>query len=236
VMPGGQMGSVVAFNKVDGTVAWTAGKDAASYASPMLTAVEGQTVLVFQTQVAVVGLNPQDGTEFFRIPLRDLLNESSTTPVRIGDILFASSVTFGSLGSRLRRIGEKVEVQPVWRNNSLTCYFGTPVVHGEYLYAVTGQLLKPRATLHCIDPKTGTSRWNKPGVGTYHATLLKTREHLLMLEEQGDLVLVEPYPAEYRELSRTKVCSMTWAHPAYAQGLLLVRDARTLKAIRLPVQ
>lgn len=57
-----------------------------------------------------------------------------------------------------------------------------------------------------------------------------------MLEEGGDLVLLEPSITEYKELARTKVCKMTWAHPAYANGLFIVRDAGVMKAIKLPTQ
>lgn len=236
VMPGGTTGSIVALNKDTGSVFWKSGTDKASYSSPMMTSVDSKPILVFQTQAGVVGLKPDSGDELFRIPLRDLLNESSTTPVRVGDLLFASSVTFGSIGVNLVCVDGKVDTKQAWRNAGLTCYFGTPVVFANHLYAVTGQITSPTATLQCIDPKTGKSMWTKKGVGKYHATLLKTKEHLLMLEEGGDLVLVEPNTTEYKELARSKVCRMTWAHPAYANGLFIVRDAGVMKAIKLPAQ
>lgn len=231
VMPGGELGSIVALNKKTGDLVWKSGTDRASYSSPTITVLEGRKLLVFQTERGVVGLDPATGKEQFRIPLKDLLNESSTTPVRIGDMLFASSVTFGSIGIKLSAT-EPVASQ-AWKNNKLTCYFGTPVEFDGSLYAVTGQIVNPTATLHCIDPKTGQSLWSKKGVGTYHATLLRTREKLLILEEKGDLVMVQPSKEGYQELARSPLCKMTWAHPAYAQGMLFIRDSQELKAIKL---
>lgn len=233
VMAGGTEGSIVALKKDTGDVVWKSGTDKASYSSPMTTKIGDTNYLVFQTERGVVGLNPVDGKEVFRVPLKDLLNESSTTPVRVGDILFAGSVTFGSVGIQLGTKDGVPTTSQAWKNPKLTCYFGTPVEFGGKLYAVAGQIVKPTATLHCVDPLTGKSLWQKPGVGTYHATLYRTKDKLLMLEEKGNLVLVEPNETEYKELARAKVCGQTWAHPAYAQGLFLVRDNNELKAIKL---
>lgn len=231
VMPGGELGSIVAFNKKTGELLWKSGTDRASYSSPTITRMDGKNLLLFQTERGVVGLDPATGKEQFRIPLKDLLNESSTTPVRVGDLIFASSVTFGSIGIKLT--STEPYASQAWKNSQLTCYFGTPVEFDGSLYVVTGQIINPAATLHCIDPKTGQSLWSKKGVGTYHATLLRTKDKLLMLEEKGDLVMLQPSQKSYEELARSPLCRMTWAHPAYAQGILFIRDSRELKAVKL---
>jgi hypothetical protein len=71
-------------------------------------------------------------------------------------------------------------------------------------------------------------------VGKYHASLLRTGDQkLLMLEETGNLVLLDPDPKEYRELARAKICGETWAHPALANGRLYVRDANELLCVQL---
>lgn len=233
VMPGGTDGSIVAFNKESGELVWKSGTDRASYASPMVTTFGDKTVLVFQTERGVVGLNPVDGKELFRTPLKDLLNESSTTPVRIGDLLFASSVTFGSLGIKVEQKDGDWSSSQAWKNGKLTCYFGTPVMMNGMLYTVTGQIRPAAAALHCVDPKTGQAKWTKSGVGKYHATVYPTKDSLLMLEEGGDLVLFEANSENYKELARTKLCGHTWAHPAYAQGMLFVRDDKELIAVKL---
>lgn len=233
VMPGGEQGSIVAFNKETGENVWQSGKDKASYSSPMSTTYDGKTILVFQTERGVVGLEPASGKELFRVALKDLLNESSTTPVRVGDLIFASSVTFGSIGIKVTPGDDKWEASQAWKNSKVTCYFGTPVVSGDMLYAVTGQITRPTAALQCIDPKTGQSKWTKAGVGKYHATLYPTKDKLLMLEEKGDLVLIDPSTDGYKELCRAKLCGQTWAHPAYAQGMIFVRDAGELVAVKL---
>jgi hypothetical protein len=124
----------------------------------------------------------------------------------------------------------------------LTSYFSTPVPVGkEHIYIVTGKLPNPLAgrtppvaTLHCIEAKTGKVLWSRPKVGEYHASLLRTGdEKLLLLEEPGELVLLQPDPKEYKELARTKVCGKTWAHPALANGLLYLRDEKDVLCVQL---
>src|SRR5262249_46653885 len=159
-----------------------------------------------------------------------------TTPVRAGDFLLASSITYGSVGLRLETRNGKPDATQVWKNDALTCYFATPVPVGtEHVYLVTGTpSLFSQATLHCIETKTGKELWRHPKVGKYHATLLRTGDQkLLMLEEAGDLVLLDPNPSQYRELARAKVCDETWAHPALVDGRLYVRDSKELICLRL---
>jgi outer membrane protein assembly factor BamB len=230
--------SIVAFERKTGNVLWKSQDDRASYSSPILLQDRGQEQAVFLTQKGVIGLDPNDGRLFWRFPLVDQLLESSTTPVRAGDVLMASSITYGAVGLALEKKQGKPAASQLWKNDKLTCYFSTPIAVGtEYLYVVTGT--KPpavfnQADLHCIEAATGKELWRKPKVGTYHASLLRTgSDKLLMLEEAGNLVLLTPNPKEYSEQSRAKVCGETWAHPALADGRLYVRDNKELTCVQL---
>ncbi len=228
----GKGASVVAFDRINGIVLWEALKDPASYASPIATGEGKERQLLFLTQQGVVSLNPADGTLLWKSPLVDILNESSTTPVRVGDMLLASSVTFGSVGLKVQTKDGKPVPEQVWKNSSLTCYFSTPVpVGADHIYMVTGSIFPPppQARLSCVDAKTGKELWRKDRVGKYHASLLRTGdERLLFLDDAGNLILLDPNPKEYRELARSKICGETWAHPAMADGKLYLRDDKEL--------
>jgi outer membrane protein assembly factor BamB len=234
---GAKGASIVAFDKTSGQVVWKKLDDGASYSSPIVFGKDAKREAVFLTQQGLVGLRPSDGEVFWQFPFKDKLSESSTTPVRVGDLIVGSSITIGSVGLRLKTEGEKPQVSEVWKKPELTCYFSTPVAVGkEHLYLVTGALPPAsKAALRCVEAATGKELWQRPGVGTYHASLLRTGDgKLLMLEEKGDLVLIEPSPKEYRELARTHVCGQTWAHPALANGRLYVRDGKELICLELP--
>lgn len=230
--------SVVAFNKDSGKVLWKSQDDGASYASGIVFESEKQRQLVFLTGKGLVSLSPSDGRLLWRFPLVDALLESSTTPVKAGNVLVASSITYGSVGLRLQSNDGKPEVKQLWKNDALTCYFSTPVsVGSDHIYMVTGAkplTFKTGATLHCIELKSGKETWQMPKVGQYHASLLRTgNDKLLMLEDSGSLVLLDPNPTAYRELARSSVSGPTWAHPALSNGRLYVRDEKEIICMQL---
>jgi outer membrane protein assembly factor BamB len=232
--------SIVAFSAQNGDVAWKALDDPASYSSPSSFEQGKYRQVVFLTGAGLASLRPDDGTVYWQFPLKDKLMESSTTPIRAGNRLIASSITYGSVALDLLTRDDKPAVKEAWKNPELTSYFTTPVVVGENdLYLVTGSnplaFTKAQATLHSIDLKTGKKRWSKPGVGEYHAALLRTGDNnLLMMEEGGTLVLLAADPSSYRELARAKVCGHAWAHPAVANGRLYIRDDKELVCVELP--
>ncbi len=237
---GGKGASVVAFKKDKGEVAWKALNDPPSYSSGVAFGNGPERQVVFLTQKGIRSLSPKDGTLFWEIPLVDKLNESSTTPVRAGDVLLASSVTFGMLGAELETKDGKPSAKRIWHNPKLTCYFSTPIPVGkEHVYAVTGvaSLLRPSSSLHCVEVKTGKVLWTKEKVGKYHAAMLRTADNkLLMLSDLGDLVLIDPNPKAYRELARSSVVKkeQIWAHPALSNGRVYLRDEKELICLQLP--
>jgi outer membrane protein assembly factor BamB len=237
---GGKKASVVAFSRDKGDVAWKGLDDPPSYASPILLGEGSRRQVIFLTGQGVVSLNPADGHLLWRQDIADPFHESASTPVRIGDLLLAGTIGSGSVGLRLETKDDKPAAVEVWKNKQLTCYFSTPVAVGkEHLYMVTGTppltSLNIIATLRCVEAGTGKELWQKPKVGKYHASLLRTgNDKLLMLEDSGNLVLLDPDPKEYRELARSKVCGeQVWAHSALADGRLYLRDADKLYCLEL---
>lgn len=240
VVPVGKGSSLVAFDRTTGKPVWQALDDPASYASPIVIDHGGQREIVLLNANGVVGVSAKDGALLWRFPFKDLLSESSTTPVKVGDLLIASSVTLGSVGLKLTTADGKPAVEQAWKNPQLPCYFSTPVAVGkDHLYMVTGNLAaimrrQPQADLCCVETASGKILWKKEKVGKYHAALLRTGDNKLLMHcDSGDLVLIDPDAKEYRELCRSKVCGDTWAHPALADGRLYVRDDKELICLKL---
>lgn len=218
-----------AFDRMSGKPAWTAGNDPASYAAP---------VLFDKEIVALTGANltsvSTDGKVNWAFPFKDQLNESSTTPIKAGDLYVAASVTAGAVGVRVA----DGKAEPAWKNPQLTCYFSTPVADGKgHLFLVTGvaSLTNPSVTMRCVEAATGKELWSKAKMGKYHAALLRMGDGNLLMHDDttGDLRLLASNPKEYQELARSKACGPTWAHPAIAGGLVFVRDNKELVAVSL---
>src|SRR5262249_55125297 len=96
--------------------------------------------------------------------------ESSSTPQRAGDILIASSISYGSVGLKLEVKDGRPTVQQAWKNPRLTCYFSTPIAVGkDHAYMVTGSnpiAIKHEATLRCVETATGKVLWARPRSGS----------------------------------------------------------------------
>jgi outer membrane protein assembly factor BamB len=88
----------------------------------------------------------------------------------------------------------------------------------------------------CVDANTGKLKWTQPGFGLGrkdYASTIATGKNLLVLTEDGNLLLLAANPEKYTELGRVQVCGNTWSHPAYANGRLFVRDGRSLQCFDL---
>lgn len=227
IQVGAKGAGLVAFDLATGKEVWKSLDDPASYAAPILRHDGSEMLIVCLTQKGLVGVSPKDGKLRWSFPFVDKLAESSTTPVRVADKIFISSIT---LGSALVTPEAGGKVKQEWFNKDLTCYFSTPVVMGEHIYVVTGALsISPSASLHCVEAKTGKVVWTREKVGKYHACLMNTsNDKLLLIEEAGNVVMLEPSPKGYQELCRARVSGETWAHPALANGRLFIRDKKDL--------
>lgn len=236
VCVGGKGASIVALRRQDGKVAWKSLDDPASYSSPIIVTVGGERQLVCVTQKGVRGLSPHTGKLHWQFTMVDALNESSSTPLKVGDVVVAGSVTFGSVGLRLDPQAE-TPMKLAWKNLALTCYFSTPLQISEHtVYMVTGSIFPPpQATLRCVDVRTGKERWHKERIGKYHASMIRTaNDRILLLDDSGALALLKASEDGYQELCRTKVCGPAWAHPALANGCLYVRDDKEVICLKLP--
>jgi outer membrane protein assembly factor BamB len=94
----------------------------------------------------------------------------------------------------------------------------------------------PNKDYICADAGTGKLNWSKTGFGQGkkdYSSTIALGSRLLVLTEDGTLLLLEANPQKYTELGRLQVCGNTWAHPAYADGRLYVRDGRSLACLNL---
>jgi outer membrane protein assembly factor BamB len=234
VVQGGGSGSkgVKAYDCKSGKLAWTAGSDPASYAAPVL--LDKNIVVLTGTNLSSIS---PDGKVRWQFPFKDALNESSTTPIKVGEMYLTASVTAGAVAVKEVEKDGKPAVEQVWKNPALNCYFSTPVTVGkDHIYLVTGVLaINPTVTLKCVESATGKEAWKKEKVGKYHAALLKLADGNLLMHDDttGGLHLLAPNVKEYEELAKSKACGTTWAHPAIADGRIYVRDNKELICLSL---
>jgi outer membrane protein assembly factor BamB len=241
VSVGGKGSSVAAFDTASGEVAWQALDEAAGSASPVLFATpgKGRTVpdVVFMTTLRIVAVNPLDGSVSWEYPLTFSRSGTAPTPLAIGDRLVTSTQTNGTVSVRVTAADDKVEAKKDWQTKDLAAYFSTGVSDGKgHLFLITNVVEPlPKANLVCVELATGKELWKQEGVGYFHAGLLRTGNgKLLLLDDAGNLKLLEADPKGFRELTKAvKVCGGTFSNPALAGGLLYVRDDKEVICLKL---
>lgn len=228
---GGKGAGLVAFDRDTGKTAWQVTDDGQSYSSPTVVGTGDAARVVFLTKQNLLAVEPKTGTVSWKVPFQDQLSESATAPIASGNTLIGSSVTLGSIALDLSATPPK----QLWRKRNLNCYFSTPVAVGDDLYMLNGVLnISPSISLRCVDGKTGAIRWEKTGIGKYHAAIIRTADDkLLMLDDGGSLTLFKSNPKEYKQLAKAKICGPTWAHPALADGVVYLRDEKNLMAVKV---
>ena len=229
VQPGGPAGkSVAAYDRRTGTPLWTALDDKTSYASPMLVTLGGTEQLLVVTSSRLVGLRPDDRDVLWEFPWKTGHDASAAQPIVIGDrrVFYSSGYGAGAVVVELTRAGDQFEVREVWRNIRMKNRQSSSVLHDGFIYGLDEGILA------CVDASTGELKWKDGRYG--HGQVLLAGDHLVVTTEEGELVLVAATSVGLQEVARAPAISgETWNVPAFAGGVLLVRNTQEMAAFDL---
>ena len=138
-------------------------------------------------------------------------------------MVVVNSHTFGTIAFRIEKAGDGCKSTRAWSNPEMKINLATLVEVGGNLYGHG-----PAKNFVCLDSNTGKARWTQPGFGKeVSATVALDDKTLLVVTDQGELVLIAADPAGYKELGRAQVCGKTWSTPAIANGAVYVREGLT---------
>jgi outer membrane protein assembly factor BamB len=226
VQPGGPNGrSVVAYDKRTGERVWSSLDDQAAYVSAVLATVAGQRQVLTITARRAVGLAPSDGRLLWEYPWPTQNGINAAEPIAIGPnrAFLSSGYGQGAAVVELTPQGERLRVEKVWANTRMKNKFNGSVVYDGYVYGLD------EGTLVCMDPATGDVKWKAGRYG--YGQLLLASGHLVILTEEGEVVLVRATPDTLDEKARfAAIEGKTWNYPAISDGVLLVRNEREMAA------
>ena len=229
VQPGGTRDwSIAAYDRLTGDVVWHALDDVQSYTSPMLATLGGVRQIVVVTAERAAGLLPSDGTLLWEYPWTVRVVPNIAQPLVISDTRIFLSAGYGK-GAALVELtpdGDRFAAATVWETNRMKNKFSSSVLINGYIYGLDESILA------CIDAATGELMWKAGRYG--HGQLLAAGDHLVVLTERGDLVLVRATPDGHEEVAGfPAIEGKTWNVPAMADGRILVRNARQMAAFDL---
>jgi outer membrane protein assembly factor BamB len=220
--------SGVALNKKTGETAWSSAAEKGGYATPVIGQIAGRDVALIFGKAAVCGVNPKDGKLWWSYPWDTTFDSSVADPIVLGDKVFVSTC-YDKGGSQLDKgcallnvAGETPRVE--WENKNMRNHMNPCVVLAGHAYGFDLKDSSKKAALKCLDLATGEVKWSQ-GSGLF-GTLMAADGKLIMLAQEGNLVIAEATPAGYKELSRAdgvlpKKC---WTVPVLCGGRIYCRN------------
>jgi outer membrane protein assembly factor BamB len=236
--PGGPDGnSLAAFNKITGELVWKCLDEPAGYSSPVAVTIAGTRQVLFFMGRSLVAVRANDGELCWRCPWQTSFDVNAATPLvftaRRGHheetYVFISSGY--DRGCALLKIAVKEDgrfkPKVVYTGKQMRCHFASPVRRGPYLFGIDD------SRLSCLDLRSGKVMWKHSGI--QKGSLLRVNDYLLVLGEEGQLLLLDAVPeerapkAQYRPFQGGRC----WTMPVVAEGKLFLRNEQQMKCYDL---
>lgn len=229
---GGRGRGVVAIETATGRTRWATQDFDNAYSSPTIVTLGGAPHLVVFTAGEISGLDPDTGALEWTRPHPADYGVNVAMPLWGPDnLLFVSSAYNG--GSRVLKLtgaAGAVNVEELWANKRVRIHFGNAVRIGDRVYASNGDF--GAAPFAAVDIRTGDMAWRDRSVS--RSSLIAIGDRLLILDEDGNLVLARPGVEGLTVLARAQVLTnRAWTAPTLSGTRLFLRDRREIVALEL---
>jgi outer membrane protein assembly factor BamB len=227
-----ECGRVVSFDWKTGRKLWQSAKHQAGYGSVRPFRFKNEMLLASLDSEGLRISSAKDGSEFAFSGWRSPFRTNSTTPIVAGDRIFVSTgYNVGSVLFQLTPDG----LQKKYAHRQLRNHFNNSILFGGYLYGFDGNSNLGRVVrLTCMNIETGEVNWRQTGLGC--GSLMIADGHLLILSDQGELVLAKANPEAFTEVTRSRfLTGRCWTAPVLVNGRIYGRnsDGHTV-CVRLP--
>jgi outer membrane protein assembly factor BamB len=224
-------GRLAAYDGASGERRWLGPEGGGGYSSPQLATIAGVPQVLLLRGARSTSVAPADGALLWEHKAQPAVSIVQPALTPEGDVLVASGDAMG--GSGIRRLavvhgpgGWSAEER--WMSTGLKPYFNDFVVHKGYAFGFDGGILA------CIDLADGQRKWKGGRYGHGQLVLLADQDLLLVLSEDGELVLVKATPDAFTEVAKAEALhGKSWSHPALVGDVVLVRNGEEMAAYRL---
>ena len=226
VQTGGEKTSLVAFDRVQGTVAWTAAHSkTAGYSSPIRASLGGVSQLLVLANDIVYGARPEDSGLLWSHPT-GWGDEAMRAPLALaGERVLISGTNEAKL-IEVKKDGERFLAREAWTTPRLKNSLSPTLFQDGYLFGFnSGHLV-------CLDPTQGEVMWREK---VYAGTLIFVDGHVLILgAESGELRVARLSARGYEQRLKVPVFNAgatSVTGPAFASGRLFLRNAEEIVAL-----
>ena len=223
---------LLAYDFENGERLWSAPAETEhSYSSPQLAEIDGRVSVLMLTKEGLTVVDPAGGAvqcfyewkyEGYRVVQPNVIENSS--------VLLGTARGSGTRRIELSWNDDRLVAEETWTSRGMNPDFNDSVAHDGYLYGFDNNIFA------CMDITTGEQQWRRGRYGSGQVLLLPDGNQLLVLSEQGELVLLRATPEELTELARHPVLDgRTWNHPVVIGNRVYVRNGEEAACFELPI-
>jgi outer membrane protein assembly factor BamB len=213
---------LLALDRNTGKQIWRSRRDATrAWPTPFVWNAEGKDQIVVSGSRRVVSYDPSDGHPLWTV--EGLTQWVTPTPVAAHGLVYVASN--GPGGNVIMAIRPNSHV--AWKYERTAPYSSSPVVVGDYLYAV-----KNGGIMVCLNAKDGAEQWVErlPARGDYFASPVVTEDRIIVMNDDGEVTVVAAKP-QFQVLASNNMGERCMASPAISDGRLLIRTDENLYCI-----
>lgn len=223
-------GEVIALDLNSGNEKWKWAGDGPAYASPSVMTIDGSKQLVIQTEKNLLALNLTDGKLLWQIatPVQQRFYNCSS-PYIDGQTIYFTGQGTGMKAVKIERSGGSFTTKELWSNTSVGAKWNTPILINGFLYGFTDQ-----KRIYCLNAATGETAWIDNAVNSDFATIIDCGSVIIGLPSTGNLIVLKPESAAYKEVAKIKVSETpVYAYPVIAGNVIYVKDAESLTKYKI---
>jgi len=229
VFAGGKEGrSLLAFEPTTGTQVWAAAGGKQSFSSPQLMTIAGVRQIVMHDNGGLAGFNIEDGALLWRQPGTSEMFIPMLQPHLVDGTDLIVGWDNGIARIAIARNADTWTISEKWQSNRLKPSFNDFVIHKGRIYGLDDGILC------CTDAESGRRLWKNGRYGFGQLLLVPESDRIVVLTENGEVVLVATNPEKLEELGRfSAIAGKTWNHPLIAHERLYARNAEEIACFRL---
>jgi len=226
------------FDRESGKTLWKDHDYEMTHASPIAATILGQRQIIFFTQKGLVSCEPLKGEVLWTYDFPFKVS-TAASPIAFEDIVYcAAGYGVGAGACRITKSGSQFKAEEIWRSEGdepVCNHWSTPVCKDGFLYGMFGFKKYGDGPVKCVDIRTGKVKWEKEGFGAGNVILAANA--VVAITDDGQVVLFEPNPMEYKEIARTKaVEGKCWSSPVLAGGRIYARSTKEAACLDLSDQ
>ncbi len=208
-----------AVNKHNGEVQWKSGAGEAGYMTPLPYEIGQRNLILVASGKAYSAVEVESGEVLWQHRWLTTYGCNAADPIVKSHEVFLSSGY--NRGSALLTIAGKAP-QVVWTTKEFQNQLSSSLMLDGFIYGVDGNDTGER-NLKCIEFATGRVVWSIGGFGS--ATMMSANGRLIILSDDGELVVGLASRSEFRPTARAKVLDeKCWTVPVLAHGLIYCRS------------